>query len=361
MTGAASGGGTTPCSLVESGWRGVLATPGGYAWWYVDALDEKGDGLVAIFLVGSVFSPLYALRRAHGERALPEEHCAVNLCLYRGGKRIAWVMSEYPGCEIEGAFEEPGGEGVRIGRSRILRSSTEVRFLVEERSMPLRRAVRGEIVIEPLSLPWPALQIGDDARRDADPFATAGHAWQAITPRARVRASFEAPAHRIDALGYHDTNYGTAPLDESFDRWGWARFHDGEHTTVAYAFTDRDGGRRSVHLRGDSAGHVEVHADTAPPEGPLHRLAWGMTVPERFTGGPLDSPEGPPRFACAPCTFLEEDPFYARYRAELHEPGRTRALSGLGEYIDFRRFAARHRLFLIRYATRNGMRRPFLF
>src|SRR4051794_896070 len=78
---------------------------GGYAWWYVDALTETGDGLVCIFFVGSPFSPGYAARLRRGEPALPEEHTAVNLALYRGGRQVAWVMSEHRGA---GALDEAG-------------------------------------------------------------------------------------------------------------------------------------------------------------------------------------------------------------------------------------------------------------
>ena len=87
------------------------ARPGGYAWWYFDAVTPAGDGLCCIVFLGSVFSPSYALRSARGERALPTEHAAVNLALYRGGRdrprRPAWVMSEYgapvPGSTPQGA------------------------------------------------------------------------------------------------------------------------------------------------------------------------------------------------------------------------------------------------------------------
>jgi len=44
--------------------------PGGYAWWYVDALSADGRfGLSIIAFVGSVFSPYYALARRRGAAA----------------------------------------------------------------------------------------------------------------------------------------------------------------------------------------------------------------------------------------------------------------------------------------------------
>ena len=42
--------------------------PGGYAWWYVDALSDDGrHGLTIIAFIGSVFSPYYACARRRGD------------------------------------------------------------------------------------------------------------------------------------------------------------------------------------------------------------------------------------------------------------------------------------------------------
>ena len=37
--------------------RDLLASPGGFAWWYVDALDEQGNGIVCIWSWGLPFLP----------------------------------------------------------------------------------------------------------------------------------------------------------------------------------------------------------------------------------------------------------------------------------------------------------------
>ena len=43
--------------------------PGGYAWWYVDALSDDGrHALTIIAFIGSVFSPYYAAARRRGTR-----------------------------------------------------------------------------------------------------------------------------------------------------------------------------------------------------------------------------------------------------------------------------------------------------
>ena len=53
--------------------------PGGYAWWYVDAISDDGQhGLTIIAFIGSVFSPYYAW----AGRRDPLDHCAFNVALY---------------------------------------------------------------------------------------------------------------------------------------------------------------------------------------------------------------------------------------------------------------------------------------
>ena len=53
--------------------------PGGYGWWYVDAISQCGrHGLTIIAFIGSVFSPYYK-KSGRGD---PLDHCALNVALY---------------------------------------------------------------------------------------------------------------------------------------------------------------------------------------------------------------------------------------------------------------------------------------
>jgi len=66
--------------------------PGGYAWWYVDAIsDDRRHGLTIIAFVGSVFSPYCAW----SGRADPLNHCAVAIALY-GTKASRSTASRSP-------------------------------------------------------------------------------------------------------------------------------------------------------------------------------------------------------------------------------------------------------------------------
>ena len=58
-----------PNHMTKPGAFDTPVAPGGYAWWYIDALSDDGRcGLTIIAFIGSVFSPYYALarRRAPG-------------------------------------------------------------------------------------------------------------------------------------------------------------------------------------------------------------------------------------------------------------------------------------------------------
>src|SRR4051812_37744771 len=104
---------------------------GSYKWWYFDALSDDGSrGLTAILFIGSVFSPDYAARLRRGEPALPEEHVAVNLALYEGGRQRTWVMSEY------GREALQGTDPPFIAQSRLERNGAGLRLHIRDRSAP---------------------------------------------------------------------------------------------------------------------------------------------------------------------------------------------------------------------------------
>ena len=67
--------------------------PGGYLWWYIDAISDDGQyGLTIIAFVGSVFSPYYALAR--GLKAA--EIGGAGLDVYEHGTAINPLLRELP-------------------------------------------------------------------------------------------------------------------------------------------------------------------------------------------------------------------------------------------------------------------------
>jgi carotenoid 1,2-hydratase len=326
--------------------------PGGYAWWYFDAVSDDGArALTAIFFIGSVFSPDYAARVRRGEPARAEEHLGVNLALYERGKKRAWVMSEHGA----GALGGVGAGGPRIGDSSIERlDNGGLRVTIHERSAPFLVAlagigarVDGTIELEPLSPPIDPVELhrDDDVR----------HLWHVLVRRARVRVRFSRPDFVFDGVGYHDVNAGDGRLERAFASWSWARFHDAQgkeaRTTIVYATHERSGAARAwlVDARDDE--RTVARAVALLPEGERRPAPWGLQMPRWFA---VDDDGRTLR--CTPTRLLETAPFYARYAARLD--GNVRAVTagtanGVGEFLDLDRFRDRGVQFLLRFKMRR--------
>ena len=318
--------------------------PGGYAWWYLDAVSDDGArALTAIFFIGSVFSPDYAARLSRGEPARAQEHVAVNLALYERGHKRAWVMSEYGESELG-----PIGEaGPRIGRSVIEPGvGGGLRVTIAERTAPFLAAlagvggrVEGSIELTPHAPSLAPVELCGGGEH---------HRWQVMMPRARVQVRFSRPELRFDGVGYHDINAGEGRLERAFSSWSWARFHDAERTTIVYATHERAGAARAwlVDARDDEA--ALVRPATLLPEGERVRARWGLRMPRWFA---VD--DAGQTLRCRPTRMYETSPFYARYAAELARPSHAGGVVGVGEFLDLDRFRDKRVQFLLRFKMRR--------
>jgi carotenoid 1,2-hydratase len=306
----------------------VDVAPGGYAWWYVDALSDCGRyALTVIAFVGSVFSPWYA-RARRGGQADPMQHCAINVALH-GPDGPVWVFNERP----RQARHRHGEHFELGGASRIGWEGDELVIHLDEATRPFfQRMVgrlRGTIRLQPQSLPGHT--VGLDA---------AGmQRWHCVAPHARVKVDLAQPELRFRGHAYHDANHGDAPLESSFGSWSWCRAPLEEGTAVLYDTTDltgvtrlqgwlfrRDGGTETIDPRDFRV---------------LETASWGI---ERLV-----------RTESAASTrvvsTLEASPFYARSLVQLRLCGQT--VTAFHESLDMTRFAARWVQFLLPWRIRR--------
>lgn len=299
----------------------MAIAPGGYAWWYVDALsDPQPDGscwaISLIAFVGSVFSPYYAWQRRRwgDDEVLAERHCAVNVSLYQrpagsGRWRKWWTMTERDQRSLRRRASLLG-----IGPSR-LRWLDDGSLLVEldEWTVPWPRPVRGALRLTPLAQPGRAFALD----------AGGLHQWQPISPRARIEVELDAPCSHWQGDAYLDANWGRRPLAQDFARWDWSRQHGADGgSRLLYAVQASDGSERLLALRIDADGMPT--ADAAPPACALPRSAWGL---QRETRAWADQ-------APAVEATLESGPFYCRSLLRDASGGAP----WLHESLDLRRF-----------------------
>jgi hypothetical protein len=64
-------------------------------------------------------------------------------------------------------------------------------------------------------------------------------AWLPAVPRGTLSGtiSVDGVEEAVDGVGYHDHNWGTAPLRKLVDHWYWGRARIGDYTVVTLAFT----------------------------------------------------------------------------------------------------------------------------
>jgi len=256
--------------------------PGGYAWWYIDALSDDGrHGLAIIALVGSVFSPYYAW----SDRRDPLNHCAVNVALY-GPRGNRWAMTERGRSAVFRCRHE-----LAIGKSALSWDGSGLTIRIDEVAVPLPSRIRGAIRVEPTGLNLESFSL-DAAGR---------HLWRPIAPFARISANFDAPDLRWSGDGYFDMNAGCEPLETGFVDWTWSRAALSRGSAILYDARRRQEGSVSLALRFDKSGEYERLQP--PPIVQLPSTRWRLARQTRSDDGEAEVSRS-----------FEDTPFYARSR-----------------------------------------------
>ncbi|MEE4200416.1 hydroxyneurosporene dehydrogenase [Erythrobacter sp.] len=283
--------------------------PGGYAWWYVDAISADGrHALTIIAFLGSVFSPYY---KASG-RGDPLDHCSLNIALY--GPQHRWVMHERPrSCIAREAHH------LEIGASALRWDGNVLEIDIEERDTrlfnPVHRRVAGKVRVHPEAL--------NAASFALDP--AQNHIWQCMAPRARVEVEMREPGLSWSGSGYFDHNRGREPLESGFDTWHWSRAHLSDGAVVCYEGERADGSVFASAIRFDrDAAPQDIEL---PAIAPLPRSKWSVARRTRSQIG----------VARVRRTW-EDTPFYAR--SELATKLLGEEVAAVQESLDMRRFAS---------------------
>ena len=227
-------------SSIAADRRRRTQVPGGYEWWYFDAVSDDGrDLLVVIFLDNFVFSPRY--NRDPGSAPTP----ALAVTWYRDGRVMLRSIREHaptefhasavaPECRIadSGFGFEPAGEKTGgVYRVRL--------------DLPWRKGARLSADLE-----WRVVD-GDLIAAPSHDDAAEAHEWNMVAPRCRVTGELTITGRAGDpgtqhfrGTGYHDHNRDDRFLTDAISEWQWGRAHFDDVTAVFYRF--REHGRAPV-------------------------------------------------------------------------------------------------------------------
>ena len=289
--------------------------PGGYLWWYVDALSDDGQhGLTVIAFVGSVFSPYYARARRHGGGD-PENHVALNVVLYGlGGKR--WAMTE----RGRGALDR-GARRLRIGPSQVAWEGGDLVLRFDEMTVPWPSRLRGELCLRPQGLATQSHALDAQGR----------HRWWPIAARAEARLDCSHPGLSWRGSAYLDSNQGDEPVAQAFSGWHWQRCELADGRSLVLYDTQRldgsEGALACLFGAGGSGASAAQMLTEAPPRQALPKSAWRVPREARADAG-----------AALRCQTLEDTPFYARslLRGQwLGQPG-----AAMHESLSLQRFSS---------------------
>jgi hypothetical protein len=322
--------------------RELLHTPGGFAWWYLDMVNEEGDGLVAIWSFGLPFLPGLAGAARRGAPQVPASRPSFNLALYRGGEQVWYALREYEADEAWWSKEgDRWGFGANRFMSRRVGGRQELEISVDLDVPGSRDRLLGEILV------------GGAARQESagDVMGDSAHDWTPLMGPATGRAELRCGRERyaFDARAYHDRNGGERPLhDLGFSHWHWGRLAFPDREVVYYVLWPEGGGDPlCLGLEiGEDGETRRVDGLTARVSAPT-RGKFGLAHTQR-----IELFEGEERWLEATWRTLIDDGFFY-LRGHVDGTQRGEVAVGVAEYVEPGRVDRRRHRPLVQMAVKK--------
>lgn len=309
-------------------WHDVRA-PGGYEWWYFDAEDAGQDlQVVGILLDGFPFHPEYLRRHAaymgrptRVPPPQPREYPCAYLAVYEKGRIAAQFMTQFAPGSLRASRDHPEVE-VGPNRARYIDGAYEL----EMSGAPWKLTGRGpqllagsaltaKLAFAPVTTHAPVEQAFLSRE-----MAGADHGWVLAQPHSRVvgdvaLAGPNGKTWTFRGLGYHDHNFGAAPLGPGVRHWTWGRilFEDAAH--VFHFAVPRDPALPAeAHLITVEGGRSESSRPSIRWGDSRRRTIWGLQRPEAIEIGDAIRLTG--------ARVVDSSPFYLRATYDAVVKGR---------------------------------------
>jgi len=299
--------------------RKVLASEGGFAWWYVDLVDDEGNGAVLIWFFGLPFLPD---ARRH---PAPATRPGINLVTYEAGRPSGYVLQQLSPDDVSW---EPGSLSWRFADTLLEAEVDEQRVRLTGRidlALPSPGGRwRGEFDVE-----------GPRCRFDDAEEAGGEHGWSPFTCFARGKLDLRAPGRApfsLDGRAYFDTNASERPLHGlGIADWRWGRYAFADHELIYYLVWPEQKGEPSIQwlLRVEPSGQMMVHDNPRCELERPRRNLYGLTFPRALRLSSDDGLEVTVRHR----HVVDEGPFYLRFISEARHEVTGETGRGMAERV----------------------------
>jgi len=304
----------TLCSADTAPDPAVLRCPGGFTWFYVDLIDEQGQGATVIWSWGLPFLPGYAGAARAGRPELPIDRPSVNVVVYGDGQERFYLLSELAPDQCTWSAD---GRSWRLGDSTFTWIDTPgsagaapTRSL--EATLDLALPTGGRVTGE-LRVAGPLRRDSADRLQAAPAEPGSSHTWTPMIAATRGSLELHTPGGdlRIEGRAYHDRNSAEKPLhDLGIHSWWWGRLALPGRDLVFYRLTPSGPGAVPRNLVVELGADGSSRARETPLEpGLIRRSSWGLRWPATAT---FADPEGRP-VEVKVSSVLDNGPFYQRY------------------------------------------------
>ncbi len=206
--------------------------PGSYEWWYFDAQSIDGYSIVIIFYEGNPFSKRYIKAIAEGKDNLAALFPAVSISLYKDGKPLFYAFEEFTVDECSFSAEQPQGNA---GKNRFEgeKNGDQIVYRIKlNQSVANGDSLKGTLEFRSADQTY-QLNENDEANTNS------AHRWNLIQPKANVTGKLKLSGSlneniSFNGTGYHDHNFGSEPMKDTFDEWYWGRYHFDDAVLIYY-------------------------------------------------------------------------------------------------------------------------------
>jgi len=302
--------------------RKVLASEGGFAWWYVDLVDERGDGAVLIWFFGLPFLP--GARQHPSPAARP----GINLVTYEGGRPSGYVLQQLAPEDVDWT---PGSLTWRFADS-LFRAEVDDGRVRLDASLDLVLPAPGGRWQGALHVEGPRCRFDGGGAGD-DP--SGEHGWSPFTCFAHGSLELQAPGRAPFSLAgraYFDTNASQRPLHGlGIADWRWGRYAFDDHEFIYYLVwpEKEDAPDIQLLLRVEPNGTVIPHAQPRCEIVRPRRNFYGLTYPRALRLTSADGLDVTVRHR----HVVDEGPFYLRFISEAEDVATGRTALGVAERV----------------------------